>query len=310
MSQLIPSEKHEQVLEEGIDVPEQRPAVPLPLDRVGIAGKTVWVDFTNPEWGRISFTAEIHVNLSAEYRGIHMSRIEQAISELHGQRFEALTDYAFLLARKVIEGQNSRHGAVHLAGRVPILRQTPVSGHPSLDSAGISASVHLERRQNGGRKSVVAMGAEIHHLTACPCTQLYNSCLFESGDPSCPRPTHSQRSRTGLEIKLTDSKTGLTYEDIVNCLTAALHSSRDLLKRPDEAELVLAAHRHPQFAEDAVREVAKEAAARFMPVLPPSARIRIHCLSLESIHIHDVVSSLDLSLQDIVSFLRNNTDSA
>jgi len=301
---LIPREKHDQVLAGAVDVPQQRPDIPLPLNSVGISGKTIWVDFTDPEWQRISFTAEIRINLPARYRGIHMSRIEQAISDLYGRRFASLTDYAVLLGRKVLESQNADHGFVRLIGKVPILRQTPVSAMPSLNSAEITATALLKRTDNG-IETTLRMKAEVYHLTACPCTQQYNQYLYDAADSLIPQSTHSQRSQTSLEIELPNPGV-LTYTDIFSCLASALHTSNDLLKRSDEAELVLAAHSHPQFAEDAVREVAKTAVQQFAAILPDSTRIRINSLSLESIHIHDVVSGLDMTLGEIITHLRES----
>ena len=47
MSTFIPDEKHRFVLETCVDVPEESPSFPIPLQKVGISGKTVWVSLVN-----------------------------------------------------------------------------------------------------------------------------------------------------------------------------------------------------------------------------------------------------------------------
>jgi len=79
-----------------------------------------------------------------------------------------------------------------------------------------------------------------------------------------------------------------SFGEILECLESALHVTQDLLKRPDEAEIVLKAQHFPRFAEDTAREIAKETGKRFGRKLPASTEVIIESLSLESIHIHNV----------------------
>ena len=55
LSTFIPDEKHRQVLKTCIDVPEESPSFPLPLERVGISGKTVWVKLADNKGGQHGF---------------------------------------------------------------------------------------------------------------------------------------------------------------------------------------------------------------------------------------------------------------
>ena len=110
-------------------------------------------------------------------------------------------------------------------------------------------------------------------------------------------PTHSQRSRTMLMVEQQAGKPH--WQNILACLEDSLHVTQDLLKRPDEAEIVLKAHQQPQFAEDAVRETARQAVRHFGARLPENSRIIINSRSLESIHIHDVTCRLSTSLAEL-----------
>jgi len=304
LNTFFSQDEHRRVLDTGVDVPEETPSFPLPLDQVGISGKTVWVLFKNEQWGRLPFAAEILINLPGDVRGIHMSRIEQAISDLHNQKFDDLRDYALDLGGKVMDGQRATAGSIALRGQVPLLQQTPVSEMVSIDTVEISVQAQFHDKK-AVASSTIMVGAALCHLTACPCTLAYNEVLFTHKDSPCPPATHSQRSRTSLAIE-SDNASFLpapTFDELIDCLSSALHVSRDLLKRPDEAELILQAHRQPQFVEDVVRETAREVGRTFGGRLPATTRVLIKSLSLESIHIHDVTCRLNTSLKEILNIL-------
>ena len=295
---LIPEELHRRVIQFGTDVPEQPPSFALPLGEVGIANKTVWVRL--PE-GRIPFTARATVSLPAELRGIHMSRIERVIAELDEREFVDLRAYGLELGRMVLGSQRGALGAVNLCGKLPLVRRSRISGHSSIDSMDVSADISLEETEQTV-KTKVMLGVGVCHITACPCTQLYSRDVFQVDEHPCPMPTHSQRSLTSLRIEADGERPG--FHDLLNCLESALHVTQDLLKRPDEAEIVLQAHRSPQFAEDAVRETARAVAEYFD--LPGASRMIIESLSLESIHIHDVCCRLETTLAEVRQFLNQS----
>jgi GTP cyclohydrolase-4 len=300
LSTFIPEEKHRHVLETCIDVPEEAPSFPIPLQKVGISGKTVWVSLAGNKGGHLPFTAKILVNLPANRRGIHMSRIEQAITTLHDKQFNSLPEYGKLLASHVLKAQNAKNVSLELTGRMPFIQKAPVSKLTSVDSIDINFSVELEKNKTETIKNL-QVGAGVHHLTVCPCTLSYNEVLLNRFNDPWPQATHSQRSITELSVSPPDYKQLPAYDVLVEILDGVLHVSQDLLKRPDETELVLKAHRCPQFAEDTVREVARAAGKKFKDTLPDETKIHIKTLSLESIHIHDVECCLETKLGEILA---------
>ena len=297
MKPSISPQDHARVLAEGIDIPQQRPSFGLPLPEVGIRGKTVWVRLPQ---GLIPFTARLEVNLGADVRGIHMSRMEEVIASLYDREFTDLREYGLQLGREMMTRQGASTGRVRLAGHLPLVRTAMVSGRQSVDSIAVSLDLKLAG-QGEELESVAMLGVGVAHITACPCTQAYNQTLFRKEDDDCPLPTHSQRSQTTLALQ----SAGLSpaIDELLGCLEAALHVTQDLLKRTDEAQLVYTSHSLPQFAEDAVREVAMRAGERFGKVLPPETLVVIESLSLESIHIHDVCCRLETTLAEIVRHL-------
>jgi len=292
---LINMETHKKVITSGTDVPEQPPSFCVDLNEVGISGKTVWVLL--PE-GRLPFTATITVDLPGHARGIHMSRLEQAIADLHERPFARLSQYVRALVEMIVERQRGNHARVSLQGKRPMLRQSKISRQISVDPLLVKVSAMIDKTNSN--TIFLSNGVGVCHITSCPCTQVYNLDVFpERGN--CPMPTHSQRSQTWLHLR-GECKIP-SYNDLLNCLENSLHLTQDLLKRPDEAEIVLKAHIHPQFAEDAVRETARAAAVMFGPVCPAETGIVIESLSLESIHIHDVCCRLETTLGSIYSLL-------
>jgi len=291
---LISMADHERVVACGVDVPQEPPAVPLPLNDVGITGKTVWLRLKGTT---LPMRASLGVDLPPFRRGIHMSRMEEVVSRLYDEEFDSLPAYAASLAAGVLEGQEGGMAEVGLAGALPFVRATAVSGRSSLDTVEVDCRAVAVRKSGRIRTARIALGVTASHITACPCTQAYN---FElgGGDGIMPMPTHSQRSRTTLRLAAAGGL-GTGVDDLLACLDNALHLTSDLLKRPDEAEIVMASHRRPQFAEDAVREVARSAWLRFGGELPPETGVEIESLSLESIHIHDVRCRLETTLGEI-----------
>ena len=295
MNHVITSDDHRRVLEQCVDVPGQRPVFAAPLGAVGIANKTVWVDLPQ---GRLAFAVRLEVDLPGHLRGIHMSRMEEVVSQLHGRKFVDPREYAEELGRLVILRQEATAGSVHLSGEIPVARTTRISGRTSIDAVEIMVRVDLSR--TGEQVATRAtLGAGLHHITACPCTQAYNSVLYGQKSEPCPQPTHSQRSRTWLEIGPVAMR--LHHDDLLACLEAALHVTSDLLKRSDEADLVLRAHCYPQFAEDAVRETAREVLRLLGGILPEGTELLIESTSLESIHIHDVICRMTTTMGQLAA---------
>ncbi|MFA7383092.1 MAG: GTP cyclohydrolase, FolE2/MptA family [Desulfurivibrionaceae bacterium] len=297
MKPSISREDHARVLAEGVDIPRQPPSFALPLPEVGICGKTVWVRL--PE-GRIPFSARLEVNLGAEVRGIHMSRMEEVIAGLYEQKFVDLREYGLQLGREMMARQGASRGRVRLGGQLPLISTARVSGRQSVDSLDLSLDLKLSG-QGEELESSAMFGVGVAHITACPCTQAYNQALFRKEAEDCPLPTHSQRSKTTLSLQSAGLSPSIA--ELLGCLEEALHVTQDLLKRGDEAQLVYTSHTLPQFAEDAVREVARRAGERFAGILPPETLVVIESLSLESIHIHDVCCRLETSLAEIVNHL-------
>jgi GTP cyclohydrolase I/GTP cyclohydrolase-4 len=142
-------------------------------------------------------------------------------------------------------------------------------------------------------------------MTACPCAQeLLTSRARErlAGDgfddaeiervfEHVPVATHNQRGLGTLYVGCPE-----TCEDAIDAgtLLRIVESSMsaeiyELMKRPDEADVVERAHRRPRFVEDCVREAIRMAVAEFEP-LGADAFVLSRQENLETIHQHSVVA--------------------
>ncbi len=285
-------EYHQKILNKSTDVPEMTPDFPIALSEVGISDKTVWI---NLPYGKIPFNAEITTNLSGAFKGIHMSRIEKIIADLYEKQFKDLKEYGLILAKALLDTQNSNLARVYLNGKIPYISKTSISEKSSIDHIKISYEVIWKKGVTNPLSSM--LGLTVFHITACPCTQEYNKSLFKTDNEKIPLPTHSQRCETSLCIE--DKKNCIDYNDLLNCLKNPLHLIQDLLKRPDEAELILACHNKPQFAEDVVRQISFEIIKRLNDKIADDAFIKISSKSFESIHIHNVICRIKSSFKSL-----------
>lgn len=291
----ISAEDHAETLKSCVDIPKEKPNFPFPVTRVGINNKTTWVRLAH---GLTPFSLEILVDLPASVKGIHMSRIEECVTDLLDTEFEDIGAYSLALAKAILACQDSTKAEVSLTGKIPTLFETSSSGKISLDNLDVFAKSLVENEPDGKALEKTEIGAAAHHITACPCTQAYNQVLFNTNS-NIPLPTHSQRSQTWLSLEREGDFP--KFNDLLFCLDQALHLTSDLLKRPDEADIVMKAHEFPQFAEDTVREMARQAGLRFGGLLPENTGIRIRSESLESIHTHNVLAEIRTDLGEILA---------
>jgi GTP cyclohydrolase-4 len=79
-------------------------------------------------------------------------------------------------------------------------------------------------------------------------------------------------------------------DDLIGLVEGSQSSpTYEILKRPDEAQVVLDAHRNPKFVEDVVRDLLKKVADSY-PDLPDEVAVSVRSESEESIHKHNAVA--------------------
>lgn len=284
-----------------VDVQASAPRVPLRLSTVGVAGTERTIQL-----GELTLLATFtcSVDLGSGQRGAHMSRFEEAITdvlaELPAGALRADT-VAAAVAEQVRVRQDARRAEVQLTTRLVEARTAPISGLPTHTPATLTAAASATAA--GTRRLI---GVQAQGMTACPCAQeLVQDAArerlegegFSDGEitrilQAVPGATHNQRGLGTLEIGLPEgSGLELDASQLVRLVERSMSAEiYELMKRSDEQAVVERAHRRPRFVEDCVRE-AVTSVLEHLPELPDDAWLSAQQRNLETIHCHDVIAA-------------------
>ena len=287
------------------DVQARRPSAHLSLSRVGVTGveKVIRIQANGSEQ---LFYAELEcfVDLGPQQKGAHMSRFPEVVGEaidevILEEAFNAET-LAAHIAERVRDRQEALRAEVTIAARYPEHKRSPVTGSPTQEIYTLYGSAVASA---GGTRRLV--GVQAHGMTACPCAQeLVGARARErleadgfSGDEiervfeHVPIATHNQRGLGTLYVGCPEGcEAAVDGERLLRIAESGMSSEiYELLKRPDELEVVEKAHRRPRFVEDCVREMVRMAVAEFTP-LGDEAFVLARQENLETIHRHNVVA--------------------
>ena len=287
------------------DVQARRPATRVGLSRVGVTGveKVIRIGAAGSEQ---LFYAQLDcfVDLGPAQKGAHMSRFEEVINEaidevVLGQAFKAET-LAQHIAERVRERQGAARAEVTIAARYPEHKRAPVSGAATQEIYTLLGSAVASPR--GTRRLV---GVEAQGITACPCAQelLQARARDRLGDDgfgeeeierifaSVPVATHNQRGIGRLQVGCPEGcEESVEARTLLGIVESSMSSEiYELMKRPDEAEVVEKAHRNPRFVEDCVREMVRRAVDEFGD-FSEQAFVVARQENLETIHKHSVVA--------------------
>jgi GTP cyclohydrolase-4 len=282
------------------DVQSESALAPFELDWVSVTDIHIPVNESglNGLKFAISPVVDAAVDLPASQRGIHASRTYECVKEaaalLDGVGFYGLAER---IARSLLEKHTySTRARVSVRARLFETAKTPISYVDSVEH--FNASIHTFAVRGSHTIHVSNfVGVEATGITACPCAkevirELYQRVNGEVKEGT-PLATHMQRSHGRLIV---ESDGSITFTQLLDILHNSFSSrTLELLKRPDEAALVLSAVEKPRFVEDVVRHAAKNVVEKFQH-LPDSYRVYIKVRALESIHSHNLESQLKSNL--------------
>jgi GTP cyclohydrolase I/GTP cyclohydrolase-4 len=317
MSQAVMSEPSAVL---GDDVQARRPSTLVSLSRVGVTGveKVVRIRANGTEQ---LFYAELecYVDLGREQKGAHMSRFEEIVNEaidevVLGEAFKAET-LAAHIAERVRDRQGGARAEVTIAARYPERKQAPASGAVTQEIYTLFGSAVASAR--GTRRLI---GVQAQGMTACPCAQemvMDRSRERLSADgftddeiarvfESVPVATHNQRGLGTLHVGCPEGcDAAVEAHDLLAIVESSMSSEiYELMKRPDEVEVVEKAHRRPRFVEDCVREMIRMGTERYAE-LGEQAFISARQENLETIHRHNVVAERHGLVADLLREIRS-----
>jgi GTP cyclohydrolase-4 len=283
----------------------------LTLQRVGIAGIAVPLAIQRNE-RVITLVARftLGVDLPAVRKGSDLSRnaelLAEVIEESLVQPVTSLEGACALIAKELLSRHSYANGSEVHAEAEYLRRRGLVESRQSYEEYLLLAEAHGTREPDGSVTVRRSIGAEAVGMTACPCAMETARELLakefpllnDPGLSALPIVSHNQRNRTRVVFDLPRG-TDVEADRILDAIEGAQSSpTYAILKRRDEAQVVLNAHRNPKFVEDVLRDLLL-GLPKLFPELPDGLIVHIHTASEESIHKYDVVASHDASLGEL-----------
>ncbi len=275
------------------------------LTRVGITGLKKPIKVArNGRRVTLVATIDAFVDLPATQKGSHMSRNVEVISEMIESSVSGRVPSLEELCANICDQLLKRHE------------------YASYAEVNISADYFLERKTHSGKRSLEAykllarstarksgehrrmIGVEVTGMTACPCAMETASRILmrsRARAKSCgdlPSITHNQRNRTQLLLEV-PKKAQVEADELIDIVESSMSSPTfGILKREDEARVVIDAHNNPKFVEDVVREILSKIISRY-DRLPDDVHITVRSESEESIHKHNAFAERVTTLKEL-----------
>jgi len=301
--------------EHGPDVQAQRPEVAIGLSRVGLTGveKVIRIAQSGSEQ-LFSARIECFVDLGPDQKGAHMSRFEEVVNDAIGEVIVGESGFrAEQLAQRVAElvrvRQAARRAEVTIAARYPEHRPAPLSG---INTQEIYTLFGVAVASERGTRRLVGVAAQ--GITACPCAQELvadhaRRQLDEDGFSAyeierilgiVPVATHNQRGLGTLHVGVTEAEPlEIEAATLLRIVEGSMSSEiYELMKRSDEAAVVMRAHARPRFVEDCVREMISGVLTE-LPQLPDDAFVSARQENLETIHQHNVLAEREGTIGEL-----------
>lgn len=276
------------------------------LTRVGITGLKKPI-IVSRKGHKIHLVADIDafVDLPADQKGSHMSRNVEVITELIessvSDRVPSLEELGVSICEQLLERHEyASYAEVHIAADYFLEKKT-ASGRRSVEAYRLLS--RSTAKKNGEHRRMI--GVEVSGMTACPCAMETTKHILKKEHPShvpanedIPTITHNQRNKTQLLMEV-PKNAEVEAEDLISIVESSLSSpSYGILKREDEAMIVIDAHRNPKFVEDVVREILAKILQKYRE-LPDNVHVTVRSESEESIHKHNAFAERITTLGEL-----------
>jgi GTP cyclohydrolase-4 len=287
-----------------IDLPDvQSSLVPshFKLTRVGVTGVKKLVHIKRPDKKSVlplTVTMNIFVDLPESQKGSHMSRNLELVSEIIDQTLQApvpdLESFCAHTAENLLKKHEYATFSEVKAEADYFLDVVYPSGQKGLEPYKIIAEARAKR--NGELTKLI--GVKVVGMTACPCAMEVVRKL-ENRDKTCSAPTHNQRNVGTLIVEVPRGAATVDADDLIHIVENSFSSPTfSLLKRRDEAELVITAHSKPKFVEDVVRDILGAVLQKYTD-LPDDVLVIVRSESEESIHKHNAFAERITTLGEL-----------
>ena len=220
-----------------IDVQSQRDDRCIDIDKVGVKNIRYPITVLDKAKGKQRTIASVnmYVNLPHHYKGTHMSRFIEVLSEF---RHEISPQNLSNILEEMKKRLNAESAHMELTFPYFIEKTAPVSGAPSL----MEYNCKFTGSVNGAGKDII-VDVAVPITTLCPCSKE----ISQFG-------AHNQRGEVRLSTRFNKF---IWIEDMIRLVETSCSSEVfSLLKRTDEKFVTESAYENPMFVEDVVREIA------------------------------------------------------
>jgi GTP cyclohydrolase I len=248
------------------DVAAETDSRGVALHAVGIRGLRLPVQLYTPAQTvqQVIAVADLSVDIDAEQRGTHMSRLVETLYEWASEPRAPAEVKALLQTTR--DRLNSRSARLRMQFPYFLQVPAPVTGTPGL----LDVEVEWDCRLNNGAPCAVSAFV-FPAMTLCPCSKA----ISDYG-------AHNQRALARIWVQPRDNLPRLPDEYLPLVQKSASSLVYPVLKRPDEKFVTEYSYENPRFVEDVARELALHLAKREELIW-----YRVECESIESIHNHN-----------------------
>lgn len=282
------------------DVQNRKNETGFSLTKVGVTGVRKLVHVKRPDEHcnePLVCMIDVFVDLPAEQKGSHMSRnlevIRAVVSECTEEPTTGIEDLATMIGKMLLEKHEyAKFSNVNIVAEYFKDNVTP-HGKNTTEVYRLFGKAKCER--DGGITKTI--GVESVGMTACPCAQ-ENVAQTLNCSKEWPVITHNQRNVCTVYMSMDDSCM-VEADDLIDLINSSFSSPTfEVLKRDDEAAVVINAHRNPKFVEDMVRDVLKKIVDEYTE-LPDDVEVVVKSESEESIHKHNAFAERTATLGEL-----------
>ncbi len=258
------------------DTQNETPKHRIQLKRVGVKNlKTFIITERSGLRHHIIPTIEMTIDLPAELKGIHMSRLVESMTEVISDEFsvyKSVEELQIQILNALQKLHAFKRGEVRFDFEFGYSSKTPVSKKRTWEVCDVKAGTVMEV----GKPITHDVSVKVIGNTVCP------HCMANSDGY-----THMQRACGTLRVVgLTEDIP--TYGSMIDIIENSFSSKTySILKLEDEIHVTKAMHENPLFVEDVCRNILQGAKDQFSD---KNLEVYAEARSLESIHKHDVIA--------------------
>jgi len=265
------------ILNEQIETQNERPKDELSLDYVGITNfKTLLIITRNGKTFHLTPVIEATINLPAERKGAHMSRISESVVEIINDERNAHNSVEELSRQVLMKLKEKHHYTkAHLKVNFDFFYEAKTP--KSLKRTFEVVNVTVETWVTEGKENQFKITIEYTGNTVCP----------HAMENSPKKRTHMQRAVGSLSVKGRLEEMP-SFEEMVEVLRTSFPAETfSILKTNDEQAVIDSMYEKPMFVEDVCRSILAKAKESFKG---KELALEAVARSYESIHKHDVIA--------------------